>query len=502
MGQDLLQLRGVTKRFAGVPALSAVDLDLGAGEILALLGENGAGKSTLMKVLAGVHRPDAGRIHLEGRPVEFASPRDARELGISIIYQEFSLVPYLSTWENVFLGREKRTRWGTLSRPAMRTAARGLLKRLGVEFDIDVPVVRLSVAQRQIVEIAKALALSARILILDEPTATLTAGDVAHLFRVMRELRSSGVAMIFISHHLDEIFQIADRVQCLRDGCCVGMKRISECTPRELVRMIAGRDVAQTFPRRSGTPTGPVILDVRRLQRRKHLPGVTFNLREGEILGVAGLVGSGRTEVMRALIGADKSHTRDITYRGRPFAPAGPADSRALGVGLLPEDRKQQGVILPFTLSENLVLANLAALCRPLTGWLCRDRIDSVVRGFMDRLHIRASSPAQTLRTLSGGNQQKVVIAKWLHADCQVLIFDEPTRGIDVGARSEIYDLMRELADRGVALIMISSDLPEVVGMSDRVLIMRQQRIEKVLERAEDITAESVLFYATGGHAV
>jgi ribose transport system ATP-binding protein len=502
MRQDLLQLRGVTKRFAGVPALSAVDLDLRSGEILALLGENGAGKSTLMKVLAGVHRPDAGRILLDGCPVEFTSPRDARELGISIIYQEFSLVPCLSAWENIFLGREKRTRWGTLDRLAMRTTARDLLSRLGVQFDIDVPVDQLSIAQRQFVEIAKALALSARILILDEPTATLTAGDVAHLFRVMRELRSSGVAMIFISHHLDEIFQIADRVHCLRDGCTVGVKPLSECTPRELVRMIAGRDVAQTFPRGSGAPNGLVILDVRRLQRRKHLPDVKFNLREGEILGVAGLVGSGRTEVMRALIGADKSHSRDITYRGRPFAPASPADSRALGVGLLPEDRKQQGVILPFTLSENLVLSNLCVLCRPMTKWLCRDRIDSTVRGFMGRLHIRASSPAQTLRTLSGGNQQKVVIAKWLHADCQVLIFDEPTRGIDVGARSEIYDLMRELADRGVAIIMISSDLPEVVGMSDRVIIMRQQRIEKVLERAEDITAESVLFYATGGHAV
>jgi ribose transport system ATP-binding protein len=502
MGQDLLQLRGVTKRFAGVPALSGVDLDLRAGEILALLGENGAGKSTLMKVLAGVYCPDAGSIVLEGHAVEFASPRDARKLGISIIYQEFSLVPYLSTWENVFLGREKRTRWGTLNRSAMRAEARGLLRRLGVEFDVDAPIIRLSVAQRQFVEIAKALALSARILILDEPTATLTAGDVAHLFRVMRELRRSGVAMIFISHHLDEIFQVADRVQCLRDGCSVGVKPISDCTPRELVRMIAGRDVSQTFPPRSGAPPGPVILEVRRLRRRKHLPDVGFVLREGEILGVAGLVGSGRTETMRALIGAEKAHTRDITYRGQPFAPASPADSRALGLGLLPEDRKQQGVILPFTLSENLVLANLAALCRPVTGWLRRGRIDEVVRGFMDRLRIRASTSRQTLRTLSGGNQQKVVIAKWLHADCRVLIFDEPTRGIDVGARSEIYNLMRGLTDRGVAIVMISSDLPEVVGMSDRVIVMRQQRIEKTLERTEDISAESVLFYATGGHAV
>jgi ribose transport system ATP-binding protein len=502
MSQDILQLRGVNKRFAGVSVLSGVDLDLRAGEILALLGENGAGKSTLMKVLAGVHRPDAGGIFLDGRPVEFGSPRDARKLGISIIYQEFSLVPYLTTWENIFLGQERRTRWGTLDRLAMRTEARGLLQRLGVAFDVDVPVIQLSVARRQFVEIAKALALSARILILDEPTATLTAGDVAHLFRVMRALRDSGVAMIFISHHLDEVFQIADRVQCLRDGRSVGIKPIADCTPRELVRMIAGRDVAQTFPPRVGAPPGEIILDVRRLRRSKHLPDVSFVLREGEILGVAGLVGSGRTEIMRALIAAEKPHARDITFRGRPFAPASPADSRARGLGLLPEDRKQQGVILPFAVSENLVLANLAALCRPLTGWLRRDRIDAAVRGVMDRLRIKASSPQQTLRTLSGGNQQKVVIAKWLHADCRVLIFDEPTRGIDVGARCEIYDLMRGLAARGVAMIMISSDLPEVVGMSDRVIVMRQQRIEKTLERTEDISAETVLFYATGGHVV
>ncbi len=500
MSQNLLQLRGITKRFAGVSALCGIDLDLGPGEILALLGENGAGKSTLMKVLSGVHRPDEGRILLEEREVEFASPHEAQAAGISIIYQEFSLVPHLPAYENIFLGREKRTHWGTLDRPAMKTAARLVLQRLGVEFDVAVPVIQLSVAQQQFVEIAKALARSARIVILDEPTATLAANDVDQLFRVMRELRRSGVAMVFISHHLDEIFQIADRVQCLRDGCSVGMKPIADCTPTELVRMIAGRDVAQAFPPRPGSGFGPVILEVRRLQLQRHLPTVSFTLREGEILGFAGLVGSGRTEVIRALIGVDKTYARDITYRGRPFAPASPADSRALGIGLLPEDRKQQGVILPFSLSDNTVLANLPALCRPGAGWLRGGRIDEVVQGFIDRLSIRASSARQTVRTLSGGNQQKVVVAKWLHADCRVLIFDEPTRGIDVGARFEIYDLMRRLAARGVAIIMISSDLPEVVGMSDRVIVMRQHRVEKMMERAEEISAESVMFYATGGH--
>jgi ribose transport system ATP-binding protein len=498
---NMLQLRGVTKRFAGVTALAGVDLDLCEGEVLALLGENGAGKSTLMKVLSGVYRPDAGRILLDGREVTFAGPPEAQDMGISIIHQEFSLVPDLCAYENIFLGRERRTRLGTLNRPPMKAEAQALLGRLGVELDVTRPVARLSVAEQQFVEIAKALARSARILILDEPTATLMASDAERLFGVMRELQRSGVAMIFISHHLDEIFQVAGRVQCLRDGRSVGTRPIGECTPRELVKMIAGRDITQLFPARPATAApGPVILDVNRLRRERHLPDVSFSLRRGEILGFAGLVGSGRTEVMRALIGADPAYARDVCLDGLPFAPASPADARAARIGMLPEDRKRHGVILPFSVADNTVLANLPAVCRSVGGWLRRGRIESAARRFIDRLSIKASSTRQPVRNLSGGNQQKVVLAKWLYADCRVLIFDEPTRGVDVGAKTEIYNLMRELAAGGMGIIMVSSELPEVVGMSDRVVVMRQHRVEKVFERAEEISAESIVYYATGGH--
>jgi ribose transport system ATP-binding protein len=505
MTDAILELRSVTKRFAGVAALSGVDLDLRPGEVLALLGENGAGKSTLTKVIAGVHAPDEGVVRFDGRDVRFAGPREAQDLGVGVIYQEFSLVPHLPAYENVFLGRESRTRLGMLDRRAMRAAAGDVLARLGVPLDVDRPVARLSVAEQQFVEIAKALSRSARVLILDEPTATLTADEAERLFDVMRGLRRHGVAMIFISHHMEEIFRIADRVQCLRDGQTVGTWPIADCTPRDLVRAIVGRDVEQAFPPKpaaTAVEPGRVILEVKHLRRERHLPALSFSLRSGEILGFAGLVGSGRTEAVRALIGADPAHERDVTFHGQPFAPASPAEARRAGVGLLPEDRKRQGIILPFSVAENAVLTNLKPFRRPVGGWLRRGRIESAVRGFVDRLSIKASSTAQPVRELSGGNQQKVVVAKWLNADCRVLIFDEPTRGIDVGAKAEIYALMRQLTAKGVAILMISSELPEVVGMSDRVVVMRQHRIEKVIERAEDMTAEGIVHYATGGHLV
>ena len=497
---NILELCGITKRFAGVHALTHVDLELKAGEILALLGENGAGKSTLMKVLAGVHRPDEGRTALDGRDVEFAGPREAQRHGISIIYQEFSLIPDLSVFENIFFGQEKRTRWGTLDRTLMKDEARSLLRRLGIELDVTRLVSQLSIAEQQFVEIAKSLAHSARILILDEPTATLTSNEVERLFAMMRELRRSGVAMIFISHHLEEIFQIADRVQCLRDGRSVGVKPVSDCTPEELVRMIAGRDISHAFPPRGDAEPGAVVLEVKTLRRTRHLPSVNFELREGEILGFAGLVGSGRTEVMRAMIGADRCYRRDMLFKGRAFRPRGPADSRKRGIGLVPEDRKHQGLIPRFSVADNTVLANLPRLCHPIGGWLRGQQRESATRQFVNRLSIKASSTRQPVRELSGGSQQKVVIAKWLFADCHVLIFDEPTRGIDVGAKAEIYGLMRELAARGVAIIMISSELPEIVGMSDRVIVMRQHRVEHIIEHADEITAERVMYYATGGH--
>jgi ribose transport system ATP-binding protein len=498
--KKILELRGITKRFVGVRALGGVDLELYSGEILALLGENGAGKSTLMKILSGVYKSNEGTIHFEGREVKFERPDDAQALGISIIYQEFSLVPYLTAAENLFFGREKRGRFGNIDRTSMNREARVVLKRLGVEIDVTQPVAHLSIAEQQFVEIGKALARSTRILILDEPTATLTPQEADRLFEIMRELKRSEVAMIFISHHLDEIFQIADRVQCLRDGSSVGTKPIGGCTTEELVRMIAGRDITQVFPARSGKSPGPVVLEVRALQRKPNLPELSFNLREGEILGFAGLVGSGRTEVMRALIGADPVHVLDASFKGKNFRPKGPADSRALGIGLLPEDRKRQGLILPFAVSDNIVLTDLRTVSQPAWRGVNLRRCAEIVSRYIKEIRIKTPSGAQAARNLSGGNQQKVVIAKWLHAKCRVLIFDEPTRGIDVGAKSEIYELMRKLTAEGDAIIMVSSELPEVVGLSDRVIVMRQQRFEKILERPEEITPENIMYYATGSH--
>lgn len=361
-GVKILELRGITKRFAGVSALSQVDLDLQEGEVLALLGENGAGKSTLMKILSGVHQPDAGTISFRGEGMQFGSPRDAQKLGISIIYQEFSLIPHLPVYENIFYGQEKRTRWGSLDRNAMKREAKLILQKLGVILDVTRTVAQLSIAEQQFVEIAKALTRDTCILILDEPTATLTSQEAEQLFRVMRQLRESGVAMVFISHHLEEIFTIADRVQCLRDGRSVGTMAIGDCTTASLVKLIAGRDITHAFPPRPDRVPGPVVLDVRKLRRQADLPDISFTLREGEILGFAGLIGSGRTEVMRALIGADRSIERDVLYRGKKFAPVTPADACGTGFGLVPEDRKQQGLILPFSVADNIVLTNLGAI--------------------------------------------------------------------------------------------------------------------------------------------
>jgi len=499
-GKNLLELRSINKRFAGVRALGGVDLDLRHGEILALLGENGAGKSTLMKILSGVYQPDEGSIEFDGDTVVLDNPRHAQDLGISIIYQEFSLAPHLPAYENVFLGSELRNRLGMLDRRRMKQRTIELLARLGVMIDVTLPVSQLSIAEQQFVEIAKALTRNTRILILDEPTATLTPLEVGRLFDVMLELKKQGVSMIFISHHLEEIFQIADRVQCLRDGQHIGTKDTKDVTPAELVKMIAGRDIEHAYPPRRGGVAGDVVLNVKRLRRGRDFPEVRFHLCAGEILGFAGLIGSGRTEIIRALIGADAALIHEADFEGKKFSPSSPADARKAGIGLLPEDRKQQGLILPFEVGQNIVLSNLRPLCNTTTRLLDSGRCDAVAREFIENVRIKTPSSYQLVRNLSGGNQQKVVIAKWLHAGCHVLIFDEPTRGIDVGAKAEIYELMRKLTAQGVAIIMISSELPEVVGMSDRVIVMRNHRIETTLDDPEEITAENIMLYATGGH--
>jgi ribose transport system ATP-binding protein len=482
--ENLLELRGITKRFAGGVALEDVDLTLRRHHILALLGENGAGKSTLMKILSGVHRPDAGVIRLAGREVALRRPEDAQALGIGIIYQEFSLVPHLSVLDNLFFGRERTSRLGVLAPEPMRRDAQAALARLGAEIPLETHVARLSVAEQQCVEIAKALLRQTRLLIMDEPTATLTPPEVQRLFAVMRELRAQGISIIFISHHLDEIFAIADDVLCLRDGRSVGERPVAGCSRAELICLMVGRDVAQTSSAKLDRPAGEIVLDVRVVQRKTHRPAVSFQVRAGEILGIAGLVGSGRTKLVRALVGADRAHRYDVRLDGRPLKIAGPADARAAGIGLAPEDRQRQGLVLDASVQDNLLLAHLRKVCHPRWRWLRPTVAAAVTRDLIRDLQIKVASPAQRARLLSGGNQQKIVLAKWLHAGCRVLIFDEPTRGIDVGAKAEIYRLMRRLAAEGLAIVMISSELPEVMGMSDRILIMRAQRIATSSVRA------------------
>jgi ribose transport system ATP-binding protein len=505
MTAPLLELRGITRRFGGVPAVQDVNLSLRSGRVLALLGENGAGKSTLMKIISGAQRADSGQILMDGTPVGLRTPQEARALGISIIHQEFSLVPRLSVRENLFLGREKRTRFGTCDRRAMAADTRAVLARLGTDISPDAPVERLSVAEQQFVEIAKALLRQTRLLILDEPTATLTPTEAGRLFRIMGELKQGGVALVFISHHLEETMAIADDIACLRDGRLVGERAAGDCTPEELIRLMVGRDLNAAFPPRPmATATGATtpLLDVRRLQLDEDRPAHSFQVRAGEILGLAGLVGSGRTGLVRALVGADPALRRELWLDGRPATVRTPVDARAAGIGLVPEDRQREGLVMSASLLDNVLVTDLRKVSHPRWRFLRHAHARLAARRLLDGLRVKCRSLVQPAGQLSGGNQQKLVLAKWLHAGCRVLVLDEPTRGIDVGARAEIYQLMRDLAARGTALIMVSSDLPEILGLSDRVLVMRAGRIVHTFDRGETPSAEAIMHHATGASHV
>ncbi|MCC7337127.1 MAG: sugar ABC transporter ATP-binding protein [Pirellulaceae bacterium] len=498
MDVPLLELRNICKRFGDTRALCDVSLTLQSGRNLALVGENGAGKSTLMKILSGVYQPDSGSILLDGQAVRLRDPRDARQRGISIIHQEFSLVPHLDVTDNLFLGREPTNRIGMSCRSAMRRQAQRVLDRLGATFSIDSIVARLGIAQQQFVEIAKALLGETRVLIMDEPTATLTVAETRRLLSIMRELVQQGVSIIFISHHLEEVFDVADDVLCLRDGARVGFGHSAELSQDELIRMMVGRDLNTTFPPAKAQIQGGVVLDVHALQRKSHLPTVSFQLRAGEILGLAGLVGSGRSKMVHALVGADRATQRELSLNQQRLSIRTTADARTAGIGLIPEDRKRQGLVLDASIRDNMVLASLKRLCHPVLRLIRRRAVVRATNQQAEQLRIKAASLSQLARALSGGNQQKIVLAKWLLADCQVLILDEPTRGIDIGAKGEIYQLLRELRNRGVAILLISSELPEVIGMSDRLMVMRNQRIEHTFESRLDINEEAVMNYAAG----
>jgi ABC-type sugar transport system ATPase subunit len=480
---SIVELRSIDKSFSGFAALKDVSFEVRAGEVHALLGENGAGKSTLIRIISGVHAPDRGEIRIGGEVVRLSSPRDARRRGIATVYQELLLFPELTVAENIFLGKAPRTRWGGIDWATMRAKARALLEELDSrDLDVDAKVGGLSVASRQRVEIAKALSQDPRVLVMDEPTASLAEGDVARLMAIVRRLRERGVGIVYVSHRLREIFALADRVTVLRDGACIGTRPVSEVTEATLISMMVGRSIDQLFPK-VDAPRGRTLLETRNLSHRRAVRDVSLSVREGEILGIAGLVGSGRTELALTIFGITPATSGEILVDGKPVAIDGPRAARDLGIAYIPEDRALQGLIRTQTLRENV---SLPILDRISWATIVDRRGEEVrAREAIDRFGIRARGVEQIARHLSGGNQQKVVVAKWLGTEPRILIMDEPTRGIDVGAKAEIHALMSKLAGQGLGIIMISSELPEVLGMADRVLVMSGGRIVAAFERAE-----------------
>ncbi|MEW1838494.1 sugar ABC transporter ATP-binding protein [Nonomuraea angiospora] len=489
----VLSLSQVSKAFGAVRAVREVSLELFPGEVHALAGENGAGKSTIVKILSGVHRPDSGRILLDGEPVEFGGPADAQRAGVAVIYQEPTLFPDLSVMENIFMGRQPRGRFG-IDRRAMRAGAAELFGRLGVHLDPDQPARGLSIADQQLVEIAKALSRQARVLVMDEPTAALSGTEVARLFGVARTLRSQGCALLFISHRLEEIFELCQRVTTLRDGAYVAEDLIAGITPDDLVRRMVGRELEALFPKQE-TEAGEVALKVRRLTREGVFTDVSFEVRRGEIVALAGLVGAGRSEVARAVFGIDRWDAGSVEVDGRRLRSASPTAAMAAGLALVPEDRRQQGLVMDLSIERNIGLAGLADVRRGLLVSRVAER--ERARDWAVRLRLKFARLTDAVDVLSGGNQQKVVLAKWLARRPSVLIVDEPTRGIDVATKAEVHRLLSELAGSGVAVLMISSELPEVLGMADRVLVMHEGRLAAEIPRA-DATEESVMAAATG----
>lgn len=490
----VLALEGVSKSFGAVRALRDVSLRLHAGEAHALAGENGAGKSTLIKALAGVHRPDAGTVTLDGAPVVFHGPADARDAGVAVIYQEPTLFPDLSVAENIFVGRQPRRSLGRVDHKAVRQATADLFRRLGVDLDPDQPARGLSIADQQLVEIAKALSFDARVLIMDEPTAALTGSEVARLFGVVRALREAGAAVLFISHRLEEIFALCQRVTTLRDGAWIATEPVDGLTEDDLVRRMVGRDLDELYPKQDAR-VGEVALSVRRLTREGVFTDVSFEVRHGEIVGLAGLVGAGRSEVARAVFGVDRWDAGEVEVDGRRLKSGAPSLAMAAGLALVPEDRREQGLVMEMSIERNINLTGLRKTSR--AGLMNRGAERDRAVDWAVRLQVKYARLADVVGTLSGGNQQKVVLAKWLATGPRVLIVDEPTRGIDVGTKAEVHRLLSQLAADGVAVLMISSDLPEVLGMADRVLVMHEGRLAADIPRAE-ATEESVMAAATG----
>jgi ribose transport system ATP-binding protein len=494
--EPILRMHGICKRFPGVQALRDAELEVVPGEVHVLLGENGAGKSTLVKILCGQYAADSGSITFAGEAIRPASPLEAERLGLVMIHQEFNLVSGLTVAENVFLGHEP-TRAGLIRNEAMREGTRRLLAKLRCEVDPSTPVADLSVAEQQLVEIARALRQKAGLLVMDEPTAALSDTETDALFDVIRSLCRDGVPVVYISHRMRDIFAIGDRVTVMRDGGTVGTREVKRTDVGELIHMMVGRTIAEQIPKRR-VPIGDVVLRVEGLTRRGVLSPVSLSVRSGEILGVAGLMGSGRTELARAIFGADPSDSGTVRVGDKAMSARGPFASVAAGLGFITEDRKRQGLMLQRPVRENITLTILDEVSR--AGVLDLGRERERTRELVERLRIRAASLDQETVSLSGGNQQKVVLARWLAARCRVLLFDEPTRGIDIAAKAEIYELIGELVEQGVAVVLITSEMPELLGLADRVAVMHDGTVQGILDRA-DSTQERIMELALGQRA-
>lgn len=487
-------MKGITKSFATNSVLRGVDFTIKAGEVHALMGENGAGKSTLMNILTGLHKPDAGEILIDGVIKQFDSPKEAEKFGLSFIHQEMNTWPEMTVVENLFLGNEIKNAIGWIDNKKMRALAIETFRELGVTLDLDEEVKNLSVGQQQMIEIAKSLLSDGEVIIMDEPTAALTEREIEVLFRIIQNLKQKNVAIIYISHRMEEIFKISDRITVMRDGVSVDTKRTADTSNDEVVRKMVGRDLADYYPAKT-SKIGPIVFEAKKLSSERKFQDVSFQVKAGEIVGFSGLMGAGRTEIMRSIFGIDPLDGGEMYLEDKKITISSPNDAIRQGIGFLTENRKEEGLILDYSISENISLPSIDGFRK--NGLIDTQAEKDFVELLMERLQVKAEGSDDIVSGLSGGNQQKVVLAKWIGIGSKVLILDEPTRGVDVGAKREIYQLMNELADRGVAIIMVSSDLPEVLGVSDRIVVVHEGKISGELQRGE-ATEEKIMKLATG----
>lgn len=491
-----IEMKGINKSFGSNQVLKDAGFLLKDGEVHALMGENGAGKSTLMKILTGVYTRDSGTVLVDGKEVVYKSPQEAEKAGIVFIYQELNVLFDLTVEENLFMGKEITKKFGICDRKAMREKAKEVMDRMGVDIPINAVMSDLSVGQQQMVEICKALMVDAKVLIMDEPTAALTQSETEGLFKLIKSLREKGVSIVYISHRMEEIFELCDRITILRDGTYVDTKFIKDITMDDIVKMMIGREIGERYPKREGVEIGEEKLRVEGLTKEKKFKDVTFSVKAGEVLGVSGLMGAGRTEIMQAIFGNLPLDSGKIFIEGNEMKIKSAQDAIKAGIGFITEDRKTEGLLLEKSISENIVLANLDKVSDK--GVVRKAKVEEIVKKGIDEFRIKCFGPQHECNNLSGGNQQKVVFAKWVYTDPKILILDEPTRGVDIGAKKEIYSVINDLAAKGVAIILVSSELPEVLGMSDRIMVVHEGKVTGIID-ANEADQEKVMTLATGG---